>query len=181
MCPGGTVFCAPGVPPDSWMPCGWGSGAWVEGGALRGPSYLTECHITALVSPFCRPRERGHSCEAACPLTRTHWVLVWVRRPLGPEEPAARTDRLVASAPPSGSRLLPTLPWTLTSPAVGPFLPLILPHPRGSACAPLEGVSGSAPWAGGGGGVLCVLPGGEGVCHSEKNWPCGPWPRRECG
>lgn len=160
MCPGGTVFCAPGVPPDSWMPCGWGSGAWVEGGALRGPSYLTECHITALVSPFCRPRERGHSCEAACPLTRTHWVLVWVRRPLGPEEPAARTDRV---------RVGPIL--------TGGFSPSFWfqapPHPSldldFSSCGPFPPSHPAPPT----GVCVCSPGGGFCVCSLDRGWGGG--------
>ena len=71
------------------------------------------------------------------------WALVWVRQPLGPEEPAALTDHVRVGPIPTGGfspsfwfQLLPILPWNLTSPAVGPFLPLILLYPRGSVSAP---------------------------------------------
>ena len=75
VCPGKVVLCASGVPRDARTPCGWVSWGlgrgWCQ--SRRSPTWSFSphgAHVTALVSAFCRPRGGGHSCEAACSLTR---------------------------------------------------------------------------------------------------------------
>lgn len=145
-------------------PVGGSPGAWVEGGARadgapRGPSRLMEFTSQRRCPHFADP-EKGVTAvrltrrvlgpslgQAAAGASRARCAY-WRRE--GRARPGWQLPAL------SGVRPLPALPWTLTSPAVGPFLLLKLPCPQGSTCA---------PW-----GVSAALRGAG----------CGPWPRREC-